>query len=156
MSKDLLVRDAWSADMYSEEIKTNMTELAQILTLCKETIFTVCFNKKIDEKEVEAKLAGIKLTDPKNMKQIQQIITEGEECVITGHLAGQESDLGRSLIIDLNADPKSNYRQVDHRTINWIVFKNVKYSLGKKTDDRELPLKIVDGDRWDKSQLVLN
>jgi len=28
MSKNLLVRDAWSADLFAEEIKTNMTELA--------------------------------------------------------------------------------------------------------------------------------
>ena len=101
----------------------------------------MCFNKKVDEKEASAKLAGVKLTDPNNLKLIQQMITEGEECIITGHLAGQESDLGRSLIIDLNADTKNNMRQVDHRTINWIVYKNVKYSLGKKTDIRELPLK---------------
>ena len=43
MSKELLVRDAWCADLYSKEIKTNMTELALILTLCKETVFTVSF-----------------------------------------------------------------------------------------------------------------
>ena len=96
------------------------------------------------------------MTDPKNLKLIQKLITEGEETIITGHLVGQESDLGRSLIIDLNADPKNNYRQVDHRTINWIVFKNVKYTLGKKTESRELPLKPQGGDRWDKSQLNLN
>ena len=38
MSKQLLVKNAWSADFYSEEIKTTMTELAAILTACKETI----------------------------------------------------------------------------------------------------------------------
>ena len=32
--------------------------------------------------------------------------------------------LGRSLIIDL---PSGGYRTVDHRTIKWIVVKNVKY-----------------------------
>jgi hypothetical protein len=32
MSKDLLVRDSWSADHFSKEIKTTMTELASILT----------------------------------------------------------------------------------------------------------------------------
>ena len=55
----------------------------------------------------------------------------GQECIITGYLAQHETDLGRSLIIDLNA--KNMYKQVDHRTINWIIFKNVKYSLGKST-----------------------
>jgi hypothetical protein len=32
MSKDLLVRDSWSAHHVSKEIKTTMTELASILT----------------------------------------------------------------------------------------------------------------------------
>ena len=65
MSKDLLLRDAWCADLYSKEIKTNMTELAQILTLCKETIFTVSFKKKVDSKDVEARLTGVDLQDSK-------------------------------------------------------------------------------------------
>ena len=110
MSKDLLVRDAWSADLYAKEIKTNMTELAQILSLCKETIFTVSFKKKIDVNEVEARLKGINLKDAKQLKEIQKIVTEGEDCVLTGHLAGFETDLGRSLVKDLNADPKNNFR----------------------------------------------
>ena len=94
-----------------------MTVLAQSLTSCKETIFTVSFKKKVNEKDIEQKLAGIDLSDPKIRKEIQTLVTEGEDCVITGFLDGHESDLGRSLIIDLNADPKNNYRQVDHRSI---------------------------------------
>jgi len=31
MSRDLLVRDAWSADHYEQEVKTTMTDLANIL-----------------------------------------------------------------------------------------------------------------------------
>ena len=71
--------------------------------------------------------------------------------MITGYLAQHETDLGRSLIIDLNA--KNMYKQVDHRTINWIVFKNVKYSLGKSsTPNQELPLKPAEGvGKWDSS-----
>ena len=53
MSKDLLVRDAWSGDHFSQEIKTNMTELASILTLCRDTIFTVSFKKKVDVSDIE-------------------------------------------------------------------------------------------------------
>ena len=48
ISKDLLVRDAWSAEIYDKEVKTNMTELARILTECKDTVFTVSFKKKVD------------------------------------------------------------------------------------------------------------
>jgi len=36
-------------------------------------------------------------------------------------------------MIDLNADPKNNVREVDHRTIEYIIFKNVKYCLGTKS-----------------------
>ena len=52
MSKGLLVRDAWSADIFSKVVKTNMTELARILTECQDTVFTVSFKKKIDAAEV--------------------------------------------------------------------------------------------------------
>ena len=52
ISKDLLVRDAWSADIYDKEVKTNMTELARILTECKDTVFTVSFKKKVDMDDI--------------------------------------------------------------------------------------------------------
>ena len=52
--------------------------------------------------------------------------------------------MGRSSIIDLNALGTNNFRQVDHRTIDWIIYKNVKYSLGKKAagDNQDIPLKV--------------
>jgi len=56
ISKDLLLRDAWSADHFEKEVKCTMTDLSQILESCKDTIFKVSFKKKIDEKSVEAKL----------------------------------------------------------------------------------------------------
>jgi hypothetical protein len=150
MSKDLLVRDSWSADHFGEEIKTTMTELAAILTLCKDTVFTVCFNKKVTEAEVQAALYGGVIGD--KLSQIQKAVTVGEDCKITGYLAGLENDLGRSLVIDLNS---KGHKYVDHRSIKWIIHKNIKYSLGKKSDDRELPI-IPTGDRWDSAKLQLN
>ena len=53
MSKDLLVRDGWSADHFSQEVKTGMTELAAILIQCRDTIFTVSFKKKVNVNDVE-------------------------------------------------------------------------------------------------------
>lgn len=47
------------------------------------------------------------------------------------HLVECDTNLGRSVVIDLNAPQGKNYRQVDHRSIDYIIFKNVKYSLGK-------------------------
>jgi hypothetical protein len=31
---------------------------------------------------------------------------------------------------------------VDHRTIDWVIYKNVKYSLGKKSENEDIPLKV--------------
>lgn len=59
---------------------------------------------------------------------------------MTCHLVKVENHLGRSTVIDLTANTPNKFRQVDHRSIQWIIFKNVKYSLkkgGKKEDADE-------------------
>ena len=63
ISKDLLVRDAWSADHYDKEVKCTMTDLSEILESCQDTILKVSFRKKIDHKNVEQKLTEIKFAD---------------------------------------------------------------------------------------------
>ena len=42
-----------------------------------------------------------------------------------------ENNLGRSLVIDLSADSENKFRQIDHRSIDFIIFRNVKYTLKK-------------------------
>lgn len=90
------------------------------------------------------------------MKSLSKQFLEGETQVITGHLINSENNLGRSLVIDLAAPITNNVRSVDHRTIEWIIFRNVKYALGKKvagTD--ELPLKYDKADqKWNPSKLA--
>lgn len=44
------------------------------------------------------------------MKEIQKAVTQGQECVITGYLGGMESDLGRSLVIDVNSKSGNGYK----------------------------------------------
>lgn len=76
---------------------------------------------------------------------------------MTCHLVNVENNLGRSTVIDLNANTPSKFRQIDHRTIQYIIFKNVKYSLkkggGKKagSDEEEEEKKI--GALWNKKEL---
>ena len=76
------------------------------------------------------------------------------------HLMECDNNLGRSIVIDLNGIPGKNIRQVDHRSIDFIIFKNVKYYLGKgarPADQADLDLPIpYDKDavtRWDDSKL---
>jgi hypothetical protein len=82
-------------------------------------------------------------------------VVEGELCEITGHLIESENNMGRSTVIDLNAPVYNNFRQVDHRTIEYIIFKNVKYSLGRKAPGTEdLPIKHDSKvPKWEESKL---
>jgi hypothetical protein len=74
---------------------------------------------------------------------------------MTCHLTLAENNLGRSTVIDLTAKEKNKFRQIDHRSIDYIIFKNVKYVLkkgGKKEEDKEEEKK---GPKWDYSKLAV-
>ena len=150
----------WSADHFEKEIKCNMTDLSEILETCSDTIFKVQFKKKVDPKNVENDLNKMKVADlkkPAELKNLSKQIIEGQTETITGHLLESENNLGRSLVIDLNAPCTNNVRSVDHRTIEWIIFRNVKYTLGKKAPGtEELPLKYDKKDaKWSPSKLAV-
>ena len=72
------------------------------------------------------------------------------------HLVKAENHLGRSTVIDLTAKTENKFRQIDHRTIESIIFKNVKYSLkkgAKKVEEDEEKKK--DGPKWDAKKLAV-
>ena len=56
---------------------------------------------------------------------------DGKLTTIISKLLKTEEKLGRSSIIDLTAPYGKGFRQVDHRTIQEIILKNVKYTLKK-------------------------
>jgi len=43
---------------------------------------------------------------------------------VVGRLSKTEGKLGRSLVVGLDG---ARFSQVDHRTIKWLILKNVKY-----------------------------
>ena len=90
----------------------------------------MCFHAKPNEKKIQ-ELLGAHKGGPKNAveaKEWAKECMEGPEVTLIGRLSKAEGKLGRSLVIDL---PSQGYRQVDHRTIKWIVIDNVKYNLKK-------------------------
>ena len=66
-----------------------------------------------------------------------------------------ENNLGRSLVIDLGAKTESKFRQIDHRSIDWIIFQNIKYTLNrgglKYEEAMEQSKKEKDEAKWDSS-----
>ena len=133
MSKELL-ETMYSADHFEREIALNMTGLAELLQSVSDHCLTVEFQKQVSESSAAQTLTNVdasSFTDPKKMKELAKQLTLGQQCKMTCHMVEVENNLGRSLVIDLGADSDNKFRQIDHRTIESIIFKNVKYSLKK-------------------------
>ena len=126
VSKDIAEKKMNAAGLFSSEEKLPVTKIGEILLRAGNTCFTVCFNTKIDEKAVKDRLAAATAAELTNAKALSSEILKGKEVTIVGHLASTDGKLGRSLVIDL---PTGTFKQVDHRTIKWLIFKDVKYSL---------------------------
>ena len=152
MSRDLLERDCWSADHFEREVTCSMTELANVLSKCRGTVFTVGFRKQLSAKSIEQKLNDISDKELEDQETLKSLI-QPESCELTGHLIEADNQLGRSVIVALNKPADNNVRQVDHRSIDYIIFRNVKYSLGRKCGF-DLPLKAnMTQPRWRSDKL---
>jgi hypothetical protein len=95
-----LVTSSYSADQFAEEEKVTKTRAAEILINSPNRPLTVSFQKQ-----------------------------DGTERVMRGRLVAPEPLLGRSMVEDLETTDKNRLRQVDHRTINWIIVDGVKYTV---------------------------
>ena len=76
---------------------------------------------------------------------------------MTCHMLEVENNLGRSLVIDLSCGGPNKFRQVDHRSIESIIFKNVKYVLkkGAKRGDDDEEEKKKGEPKWDSTKLAV-
>ena len=95
-----------------DEQKMSKTAIAELLTTARDAVIQVCFDK-----------------------------ADGTERVLTGYVIGSEPLLGRSFVIDLEKPKKlrknkkddqhwdERQRQVDHRTLKWLVYKGIKYKV---------------------------
>jgi len=115
----------YNASVYAKEEKLALTKVVKILKEANSTAFTVNFNCKVDDKAVQEKLEGASAQDLKDAKAFTKQLLLGRESTITGRLVKTEGKLGRSLVLGL--ERANNFAQVDHRHINWLIFKNVKY-----------------------------
>jgi|GEM_PF-3574026 len=94
-----LIESSFSADQFHEEIKVSKTKAAELLVSSPNRPIKVSFNKQ-----------------------------DGTERILRGRLIQPEPLLGRSMVEDLDiTDGKNRLRQVDHRTINFIIVDGVKY-----------------------------
>ena len=95
-----LIENAYSADQVHETIQVTKTQAAEILVGSVNRPFTVCFVK-----------------------------ADGSERMLRGRLIRPEPLLGRSVVEDLATTDVNRIRQVDHRTIQWLIVEGVKYTV---------------------------
>ena len=132
ISRDILENQMHNANVYEEEEKIPLTQVATLLSDADSKAFTVCFTTKVDEKQVRDRLAECTPAQLKNSKFATDLAKElmvGKECTLVGRLSRAEGKLGRSLVIDL---PTAGYRQVDHRTLRHLIINNTKYIVNRR------------------------
>lgn len=136
----------------------NMTGLAELLQSVQDKVFTVSFRKQATEEnaaELLAKADKNTFKDKAKLSKFSKELVKGETCKMVCHLVQVENNLGRSLVIDLNSKSPSKFRQVDHRSIDYIIFENTKYVLkkGAKSHDAAEEKKDKDAPKWDSKNL---
>ena len=154
MSKELL-ETMYGGSHYERVVYMNKTGLAELLMSVKDVIFTVNFYKQVSENSIEDQLMSADVSSFSDRSFAKSLI-QGEERTMTCHMVEVENDLGRSVVVDLKTDHEYKIRQVDHRTINWIIFKNVKYELKKSGGLKfaEIDTRIgKDNHKWDPATL---
>jgi hypothetical protein len=139
-----------SADVFTSEEKKTMTELAEIFINNPRIAMSVAYitkstdkTKKEYEAEKQAKIDEILNATLANTPALLEDLIEnpitkstpGKLRIIKGRHHRHIDDLGRVHFIDmeLQKDPSKDYdtrtRQVDPRTIQWIILNKVKYTL---------------------------
>ena len=139
ISKGIVADECRAPDHWSREEKVTRTELARMLSeKVRDQAFVVRFTKQASAKRAREQLdkyeeeRGADSTDTQRNKRrsaVSKEVIKGEERVLRGHLTEAEPFMGRSTVIDLDEDPKKHpQRLVDHRSIAYLVFDDVKYT----------------------------
>ncbi len=136
-----------SADLFESEEKKTMTELAELFINSPRIAMTVAFykkdttkTKKVFDAEKQAKIdaiQGARVSDvPKLLNDLIENplskVIPGELRVMKGRHYSEIDELGRIKFTDMEikkTTAESRLRQVDPRTILFLIINNVKYSL---------------------------
>ena len=159
MSREL-VETLYSARHYDRVCYLNKKGMAELLMSVRDVVFTVNFTKKVQKANIEKLLSTAAqncFADSSAMRNLAKELTQGEDRTMTCHMVNVEDDLGRSKVVDLETDDAEKNRLVDHRTINYIIFKNVKYEYkegGQNFSDIDTSIG-KDCHKWDPTQLAI-
>lgn len=132
-----------SASQFHTEAPISRTEMAALFIASSGVALTVNFNTQVKEKDALAAMEAIypnkggkmlsEADFKKKAKEILSSVVTGKERTMIGRHYGSINEFGRVSFIDMEVerDVKVEYdsrtRQVDPRTINWMIIRGVKY-----------------------------
>jgi|ERR1044072_9302601 hypothetical protein len=138
-----------SSVQYDSEKEINRTDAAALFIASPGVVMTVNYNTQVKEKDALTAMEAIypnkggkMLSESDYKKKAKEIISSviiGKERTMIGRHYGSVNEFGRVSFIDMEiikdatkADYDSRTRQVDPRTINWMIIKGVKYTVKSK------------------------
>lgn len=139
ISSQIIEEGIYNAGQFTVEKPVTRTELIEIFSSARDTVFTVSYHKqpKVEDinEAIELSNKG-KILPIKDLKLLIKGAYKGVERVLVGYMVKVETGFGRSMVVDLEADRSkstenwdSRLRQVDHRTLNWLIYRGVKYTV---------------------------
>jgi hypothetical protein len=136
ISKNIVEEECYSVD-FTDTQKVSKTALAELLMGARDAIVMVQFNKQPTPKTIREQLSSLAMMPVLSANKELGKLLKGESRNMIGYVVGSEPVLGRTMMIDLelpkdiqltaDGEYDNRLRQVDHRTLNWVVYKNVKY-----------------------------
>lgn len=134
IDNSIVENEMYSASQYTEERTVSRTEMVEALEFAGDSIFTVVFDKKTNQKNITAALMGLEELPVKKAaaNKLAKSMMTGQERKLVGYLCSTEPKMGRSIVVDLEIDSdKHNLRLVDHRTVKELILRNTRYVLKK-------------------------
>lgn len=137
-----------SSGQFTSTQELTRTEAAALFLASPGVVMTVNYNTQVKEKDALTAMEAIypnkggKMTSEadykKKAKEILASVIIGKERTMIGRHYGSLTEFGRMNFIDMEEkrDATVSYdsrnRQVDPRTINWMIIKGVKYTVKTK------------------------
>mgnify|MGYP001619705887 CR=1 FL=1 len=122
------------ADQFSKIKQITQTEIAQLFLSSPNVVFTVVFNKQVQEKDVVLELMeAYKNSTPgeieKSFKKSVKNALQGVERQLIGYHSGNQDQFGRISCIDMEISVGHNVRLVDPRTISSLIILGTQYKV---------------------------
>jgi len=132
VSRDYVDKLLNSANDFAKEEKITKTLAAELLLNNPNIALTVNFNKQVKPEDVEKEILDAYANNtpsalPAAVKKAVKSAINGVERTMVGRHNGGVNEFGRINFVDMEEKGPNKTRQVDPRTINWLIVKGIKY-----------------------------